>query len=66
MIACGVDVDGIAQTETGHFGNCPVCGVSVDIVTWRTFMMLRSRLAKAQRRRGVRSRCSNLQFDTRE
>jgi hypothetical protein len=27
----GVDVDGIAQTETDHFGNCPVCGALIDM-----------------------------------
>ena len=26
---CRVDVDGIAQTETDHFGNCQLCGALV-------------------------------------
>jgi hypothetical protein len=28
-LIAGVDVDGIAQTETDHFGNCQVCGALV-------------------------------------
>jgi hypothetical protein len=27
----GVDGDDIARTEADHFGNCPVCGASVDM-----------------------------------
>jgi hypothetical protein len=27
----GVDADGVAETETDHFGNCPVCGALVDM-----------------------------------
>jgi hypothetical protein len=27
----GRDADGIAQTEAGHFGNCPVCGTLIDM-----------------------------------
>jgi hypothetical protein len=27
----GVDADGVARTESGHFGNCPVCGACVDM-----------------------------------
>jgi hypothetical protein len=25
----GRDADGVAQTEAGHFGNCPVCGALI-------------------------------------
>jgi hypothetical protein len=63
----GCDPDGIAQTELDHFGNCPVRGHWSTCETWRrcwrTFMMLRLRLAKAQRRRDARDRCSDLRFD---
>jgi hypothetical protein len=27
----GIDVDGVAQTEVDHFGNCPVCGALIDM-----------------------------------
>ena len=27
----GIDVDGIAETEADHFGNCPVCGAYLDM-----------------------------------
>jgi hypothetical protein len=31
MIKPGIDIDGVAQTELDHFGNCPVCGALVDM-----------------------------------
>ena len=27
----GTDGDGVAQTEIDHFGNCPVCGMLIDM-----------------------------------
>jgi hypothetical protein len=27
----GFDPDGVAETEADHFGNCPVCGASLDM-----------------------------------
>jgi hypothetical protein len=31
MVKPGIDIDGIAQTELDHFGNCPVCGALIDM-----------------------------------
>jgi hypothetical protein len=27
----GSDLDGVAETEADHFGNCPVCGALLDM-----------------------------------
>jgi hypothetical protein len=27
----GYDPDGIAETESDHFGNCPICGAYLDM-----------------------------------
>jgi hypothetical protein len=57
MIKPGIDIDGVAQTELDHFGNCPVCGALVDMrdlaQVLRTFTKRRLRSAKVPSRRQV-------------
>jgi hypothetical protein len=31
MTKPGIDIDGVAETEADHFGNCPVCGALIDM-----------------------------------